>query len=206
MFLQILSIDEDKLIKIVWFEELTGWNNSEDIEQIKTTFTRGNDDWFIAFYSFNPPKNKFDWVNEWVESKKKSNNYLVHQSDYRTVPKQWLGQIAIQEAEELKQNDEKRYRWIYLGEVIGLEGLIYNPDLVEYVDEDYLEKNNIKILYIDFAIDSGHQTSATTCGAYGYGSDGYWYLLDTYYYSPHEKPNKKAPSELSRDIFNQWST
>ena len=196
------TIDEDKLIKIVWFEELTGWDNSEDIEQIKTTFTRGNDDWFIAFYSFNPPKNKFDWVNEWVESKTKSNNYLVHQSDYRTVPARWIGQIAIQEAEELKKNDEKRYRWIYLGEVIGLEGLIYNPELVEYVPEDYLEKNNIKILYIDFAIDSGHQTSATTCGAYGYGSDGYWYLLDTYYYSPHEKPNKKAPSELSKDIFN----
>ena len=196
------TIDEDKLIKIVWFEELTGWDNSEDIEQIKTTFTRGNDDWFIAFYSFNPPKNKFDWVNEWVESKTKSNNYLVHQSDYRTVPQKWLGQIAIQEAEELKKNDEKRYRWIYLGEVIGLEGLIYNPELIEYVSEDYLEKNNIKILYIDFSIDSGHQTSATTCGAYGYGSDGYWYLLDTYYYSPHEKPNKKAPSELSRDIFN----
>ena len=196
------TIDEDKLIKIVWFEELTGWDNSEDIEQIKTTFTRGNDDWFIAFYSFNPPKNKFDWVNEWVEGKTKSNNYLVHQSDYRTVPEKWLGQIAIQEAEELRQNDEKRYRWIYLGEVIGLEGLIYNPELIEYVPEDYLEKNNIKTLYIDFAIDSGHQTSATTCGAYGYGSDGYWYLLDTYYYSPHEKPNKKAPSELSRDIFN----
>ena len=196
------TIDEDKLIKIVWFEELTGWDNSEDIEQIKTTFTRGNDDWFIAFYSFNPPKNKFDWVNEWVEGKTKSNNYLVHQSDYRTVPEKWLGQIAIQEAEELRQNDEKRYRWIYLGEVIGLEGLIYNPELIEYVPEDYLEKNNIKILYIDFAIDCGHQTSATTCGAYGYGSDGYWYLLDTYYYSPHEKPNKKAPSELSRDIFN----
>lgn len=196
------TIDEDKLIKIVWFEELTGWDNSEDIEQIKTTFTRGNDDWFIAFYSFNPPKNKFDWVNEWVEGKTKSNNYLVHQSDYRTVPEKWLGQIVIQEAEELRQNDEKRYRWIYLGEVIGLEGLIYNPELIEYVPEDYLEKNNIKILYIDFAIDSGHQTSATTCGAYGYGSDGYWYLLDTYYYSPHEKPNKKAPSELSKDIFN----
>ena len=196
------TIDENTLIKMVWFEELTGWENSETIEQIKTTFTRGNDDWFIAFYSFNPPKNKFDWVNEWVEGKIKSKNYLVHQSDYRTVPKEWLGKIAIQEAEELKRNDEKRYRWIYLGEVIGLEGLIYNPDLIEYVSEDYIENNNIKILYIDFAIDSGHQTSATTCGAYGYGSDGYWYLLDTYYYSPHEKPNKKAPSELSRDIFN----
>ncbi len=196
------TIDEDKLIKIVWFEELTGFKDEETIEQIKATFTRGNNDWFMALYSFNPPKNKFDWVNKWAESKKGLKDYLIHHSDYRTVPEEWVGKIAIQEAETLKENDEKRYRWIYLGEVIGLEGLIYNPDLIEYVDEDYIEKNKIKILYIDFAIDSGHQTSATAVGCYGFGSDGYWYLLDTYYYSPHEKPVKKAPSELSKAIFD----
>ncbi len=196
------TIDEDKLIKIVWFEELTGFKDEETIEQIKATFTRGNNDWFMALYSFNPPKNKFDWVNKWVDSKRDLKDYIIHHSDYRTVPEQWVGKIAIQEAETLKQNDEKRYRWIYLGEVIGLEGLIYNPDLIEYVDEDYIEKNKIKILYIDFAIDSGHQTSATAVGCYGLGNDGYWYLLDTYYYSPHEKSVKKAPSELSKDIFD----
>lgn len=196
------TIDEDKLIKIVWFEELTGFKDEETIEQIKATFTRGNNDWFMALYSFNPPKNKFDWVNKWVDSKRDLKDYIIHHSDYRTVPEQWVGKIAIQEAETLKQNDEKRYRWIYLGEVIGLEGLIYNPDLIEHVDEDYIEKNKIKILYIDFAIDSGHQTSATAVGCYGLGNDGYWYLLDTYYYSPHEKSVKKAPSELSKDIFD----
>lgn len=195
-------IDENTPIKILWFEELTEFDGPDDIDQIIATFTRGNDDWFIVLYSFNPPKNKFHWVNQWVERMRKRKDCIVTQSDYRTVPEKWLGKIFIEQAEEMKKNDEKRYKWIYLGEVIGLEGLIYNPDLIEYVDADYLEKNNVKILYIDFAIDSGHQTSATTCGAYGFGSDGYWYLLDTYYYSPHEKPNKKAPSELSRDIFN----
>ena len=195
-------IDENTPIKILWFEELTEFDGPDDIDQIIATFTRGNDDWFIVLYSYNPPKNKFNWVNQWAEKMSQRKDCIVTQSDYRTVPEKWLGKIFIEQAEEMKKNDEKRYKWIYLGEVIGLEGLIYNPDLVEYVDEDYLEKNNIKILYIDFSIDSGHQTSATTCGAYGYGSDGYWYLLDTYYYSPHEKSNKKAPSELSRDIFN----
>ena len=195
-------IDEDAPIKILWFEELTEFDSPDDIDQIIATFTRGNDDWFIVLYSYNPPKNKFNWVNQWAERMSKRKDCIVTHTDYRTVPEKWLGKKFIEQAEEMKANDEKRYRWIYLGEVIGLEGLIYNPDLIEYVSEDYLEKNNIKILYIDFAIDSGHQTSATTCGAYGYGSDGYWYLLDTYYYSPHEKPNKKAPSELSKDIFN----
>lgn len=195
-------IDEETPIKILWFEELTEFDSPDEIEQIIATFTRGNDDWFIVLYSYNPPKNKFNWVNQWAERMSQRKDCIVTQSDYRTVPEEWLGKIFIQQAEEMKKNDEKRYRWIYLGEVIGLEGLIYNPESIEYVPEDYLEKNNIKILYIDFAIDSGHQTSATTCGAYGYGTDGYWYLLDTYYYSPHEKPNKKAPSELSKDIFN----
>ena len=195
-------IDENTPIKIIWFEELTEFDSPDELDQIIATFTRGNDDWFIVLYSFNPPKNKFHWVNQWVEKMKQRPDCIISQSDYRTVPQEWLGKMFIEQAELMKKNDEKRYRWIYLGEVIGLEGLIYNPDLIEYVEEDYIEKNKIKILYLDFSTDSGHQTSATTTGCYGYGSDRYWYLLDTYYYSPHGKPIKKAPSELSQDIFN----
>lgn len=195
-------IDENTLIKIIWFEEITEFESPDEIDQIIATFTRGNDDWFIVLYSFNPPKNKYHWVNQWAEKMSKRKDCRVTQTDYRTVPEKWLGKIFLDEANQMKENDEKRYKWIYLGEVIGIEGLIYNPDLIEYVDEDYLEKNNIKILYLDFAIDSGHQTSATAVGCYGLGSDGYWYLLDTYYYSPHEKTVKKAPSELSKDIFD----
>ena len=195
-------IDEDTPIKIVWFEELTEFKNEEQIEQIIATFSRGNDDWFITLYSFNPPKNKYHWVNQWVEKMKSRDDVLITDSDYRTVPEKWLGQMFIDEAERMKKFDNKRYRWIYLGEVIGMEGMIYNPELIQYVSADYIEKNNLRILYLDFSVDGGHQTSATTCGCYGLASDSYWYLLDTYYYSPHEKPKKKAPSELSRDIFN----
>ena len=103
------TIDEDKLIKIVWFEELTGFKDEETIEQIKATFTRGNNDWFMALYSFNPPKNKFDWVNKWVDSKRELKDYIINHSDYRTVPVEWVGKIAIQEAKTLRENDEKRY-------------------------------------------------------------------------------------------------
>jgi len=195
-------IDENKLIKIVWFEELTGFKDEDTIDQIKATFTRGNNDWFMALYSYNPPKNKYDWVNQWKDSKIDDEDYLISHTDYRTVNKEWIGLKSIEEAEKLKKNDEKRYNWIWLGQVIGLEGLIYNPDLLEYIDEKYIEDSKINFLYLDFSIDSGHQTSATACLCFGYGTDGYWYLLDIYYYSPNEKTNKKAPSELSRDIFN----
>lgn len=195
-------IDEDSPIKIVWFEELTEFKNEEQIEQIIATFSRGNDDWFITLYSFNPPKNKYHWVNQWVEKIKNRGDVLITNSDYRTVPKEWLGRMFIEEAERLKKFDNKRYRWIYLGEVIGMEGMIYDPEQIEWVDDDYLERNNLRPLYLDFAVDGGHQTSATTCGCFCLASDGYFYLLDNYYYSPHEKSKKKAPSELSQDIFN----
>ena len=194
--------DENKSIKKVWFEELTGWDDADEIDQIIATFTRGNSTYFNAFYSYNPPKNRFHWVNLWKESKLLRDDYLFSESDYRTVPKNWLGPIFIEEAERLKKYDEKRYRWIYLGEVIGIEGLIYNPDLFIIEEPNYIEKNKLRILYVDFAIDCGHQTSATSCGAYGYATDGRWYRLDTYYYSPHEKTRKKAPSELAQDLFD----
>ena len=194
-------IDENTPIKIVWFEELTGFKDEEQIEQIIATFSRGNDDWFISLYSFNPPKNKYHWINVWVDKMAKRDDVLITNSDYRTVPKEWLGQMFINEALRMEKFDNKRYRWIYLGEVIGLEGMIYNPELIEYVDKNYVESNNLKIVYLDFSVDGGHQTSATTCGCFGFANDGYWYLLDLYYYSPHEKPRKKAPSELSKDIF-----
>lgn len=194
--------DENKSIKKVWFEELTGWDDADEIDQIIATFTRGNSTYFNAFYSYNPPKNRFHWVNLWKESKLLRDDYLFSESDYRTVPKNWLGPIFIDEAERLKKYDEKRYRWIYLGEVIGIEGLIYNPDLLIIENPNYIEENKLRILYVDFAIDCGHQTSATSCGAYGYATDGRWYRLDTYYYSPHEKTRKKAPSELAQDLFD----
>ena len=195
-------IDEDAPIKMVWFEELTEFDEPDQIDQIIATFSRGNDDWFVTMYSYNPPKNRFHWVNLWADSMALRDDVLINHSDYRTVPSKWLGQKFIDEAERLKTYDEKRYRWIYLGEVIGIEGLIYNPDLFIIEPKDYLEQNKLRVLYVDFSIDCGHQTSATSCGAYGYATDGRWYRLDTYYYSPHEKSRKKAPSELAQDLFN----
>jgi phage terminase large subunit len=194
-------IDESNPIKIVWFEELTEFDNQDILDQIIATFSRGNMDWFISLYSYNPPKNRYHWVNIWVENQRQREGIQVTSTDYRAVPHNWLGNSFIEEAERLKKYDEKRYRWIYLGEVIGIDGLIYNPDLLQIVSPNHLKDNKLRILYLDFAIDTGHQTSATTSLCFGYASDGNWYLLDTYYYSPNEKQVKKAPTELARDIF-----
>ena len=195
-------IDESRPIKILWIEEASEFENDDDFQQAIATFSRGNNDYFISMFSYNPPKNKYSFINIWADKMKLRDDVLFSHTDYRTVPEKWLGKKFIEEAERLKQYDEQRYRWIYLGEVIGIEGLIYNPDLFIIENPNYIEEKKLRILYVDFAIDCGHQTSATSCGAYGYATDGRWDRLDTYYYSPHEKSRKKAPSELAQDIFN----
>lgn len=195
-------IDETRPIKILWIEEASEFENDDDFQQAIATFSRGNNDYFISIFTYNPPKNKYSFINQWSENMKLRKDVLYSHTDYRTVPTKWLGQRFIDEAERLKKYDEKRWRWIYLGEVIGIEGLIYNPDLFIIEKPNYIEENKLKIIYVDFAIDCGHQTSATTCLAFGYATDGRYYLLDTYYYSPHEKARKKAPSELAQDLFN----
>ena len=195
-------IDESRPIKILWIEEASEFENDDDFQQAIATFSRGNNDYFISMFSYNPPKNKYSFINIWADKMKLRDDVLFSHTDYRTVPEKWLGKKFIEEAERLKQYDEKRYRWIYLGEVIGIEGLIYNPDLFKIKDQNYIKENKLKCLYIDLAIDAGYSTSATTCLAIGYMSDGEWYLLDTYYYSPVEQSSKKAPSDFADDIFN----
>ena len=97
----------------------------------------------------------------------------------------------------IKENDYDYYRYIYLGEPVGLGTNVYNMSLfqpiTELFDDDYVQN-------IYFSIDSGHQVSATTCSCYALTARKRVILLDTYYYSPAGKVNKKAPTELSKDI------
>lgn len=197
------EIDEAN-IKLVWMSEITEMKEEEDILQTIATFSRGDKDYFCVLYEYNPPKNKYHWVNEWAEQMSHRDDTTLTKSTYLTVPKKWLGPIFIQQAEELKKNDPERYDHIYLGMVTGLEGLIYNSDLINLIDK--LEKDEY-ITCIDIYADTGHQTSATVYLNVGYTNKKRIILLDTYYYSPNGVVNKKAPSELSDDLwaFLQYS-
>ncbi|MGM0173691.1 hypothetical protein IGI53_001063 [Enterococcus sp. DIV0788_1] len=101
--------------------------------------------------------------------------------------------------ETYRENDEDYYKWLYLGEVIGLGTHIYNIShfhcLDKMPDDDY-------IVNLYFSVDSGHQVSATTCSCFALTRKKNVILLDTYYYSPAGKANKKAPTELSKDLHD----
>ena len=184
----------------VWFEEVANMKGVDVFDQSIPSFIRQKPP-FVGqvkvFFSYNPPRNPFEWINEWVEKCKQDSNYFVDTSTYLDDELGFTTDQQLALIERYKQNDYDYYRWLYLGEVVGLGTNVYNMDnfrpLADLPDDDYITD-------VFYSVDTGHEVSATTCGAYGVTKRGDVILLDTYYYSPQGKAHKKPPSELSRDL------
>ena len=188
-------------VRYLWFEELAEFDSWQEVDMVRASFTRKQlppGAHVVTYYSYNPPKNPYEWINEWVTQREGMSNWYVDHSTYEdvTLPN-ILSQDYIDEINTVKSNDFDYYRWMYLGEVIGLGTNIYNMDNFQAIDklptDDYITN-------VYYSVDTGHEVSATTCGAYGLTKKGNLILLDTYYYSPQGKSHKKPPSELSKDL------
>ena len=95
---------------------------------------RGGDRFYI-FNSFNPPSSARNWCNDHIRHP--DSDELVHISDYRDVPREWLGEVFIHEAEEMKSRNERAYRNIFLGEPTGTGRNIFeNVELRPITDEE----------------------------------------------------------------------
>ena len=184
----------------VWYEEAANFKGREVFDQANPTFIRQKPpfiDHVTVYYSYNPPKSPYDWVNEWVEEERKDSDCLVDTSTYLDDEWGFTNKEQLKLIERYKKNDYDYYRWLYLGEVVGLGTNIYNMENFQAIDklpdDDYITN-------VYYSVDTGHEVSATTCGAYGLTKKGNLILLDTYYYSPQGKSHKKPPSELSKDL------
>lgn len=184
----------------VWYEEAANFKSQDIFDQANPTFIRQKPsfvDHVTVFYSYNPPKNPYDWINEWIEQQEQDDDCFVDTSTYLDDKWGFTTDQQLALINRYKKNDLDYYRWLYLGEVIGLGTNIYNMDnfkpLEQLPDDDVITN-------IFYSVDTGHEVSATTCGAYGVTKKGNVILLDTYYYSPQGKAHKKPPSELSKDL------
>lgn len=189
-------------VMALWYEEAAEFAGVEDIDIVEDTFIRqqieGRE--VKVYFSYNPPRNPYSWINEWLDSKASDDDYFIHHSTYMDDKKGFLSQQMIRKIEKYKVHDLDYWRWMYGGEVIGLGDMVYNMNHIQLIDE--LPKDD-DIILIDTATDTGHQVSATTHLAIGFTKKRNVILLDTYYYSPANKVVKKAPSELSKDL-KEW--
>lgn len=132
----------DRYFAICWFEELDEFKGMEEIRKILQSVMRGDYPFWI-FYSYNPPINKNNWVNQ--ESEVTRPDKLIHHSTYLDVPVEWVGKQFVQEAEFLKKTNERAYRHEYLGEITGTGGIIFPNVKVEAMSNMKLtEFDNIR--------------------------------------------------------------
>ena len=125
--------DGDFPLAILWIEELAEFKTEDEVTTIENSVLReelegkihseavkrkkkyGFD--YSFYYSYNPPKRRQSWVNKKYESAFVDKNTYVHHSTYLTNP--YLSKKFVEEAENVKERNELKYRWEYRGEAIG---------------------------------------------------------------------------------------
>ena len=124
-------------IKYIWYEEVDEFESYDKIRNINQSLMRGGPK-FFTFYSFNPPESQRNWANMEVLEERKDK--FIHHSTYLTVPKEWLGEQFIIEAEHLKKVNSTKYDHDYLGKVTGTGGEVFrNLTIREITDEEIEE-------------------------------------------------------------------
>lgn len=195
-------IDEDKPIKLVIIDELTEFfddgEGEDELANIEATFVRGNKGDFQMIYLYNPPKNPNDPVNKWCKKMEQRPDCIHIHTDYRDVPEEWLGPDLIESAKLMEQADPKMYRWIWLGEPVGVDELIYymfsdrhrkkpEPDRIYetvYIGGDYGQQN--ATTYQAFVLDNYRHELAG---------------LAEYYHSGRESGKQRSPSQYAQDMI-----
>lgn len=128
--------------KFIWYEELDEFTSMEEVRMINQSLMRGGKQ-FIVFYSYNPPQSANNWVN--AEKKLTRKDRLTHHSTYLSVPREWLGEQFIVEAEHLKSVKLKSYEHEYLGDITGTGGEVFdNVTVREITDEEIADFYNVR--------------------------------------------------------------
>lgn len=128
--------------KFIWFEERAEFDGPEEERTILQSLMRGGTD-YIVFYSWNPPKSINSWCNQDVLDDREDT--CCHHSDYRSVPREWLGEQFFLEAEHLKQTKQKAYEHEYLGIATGTGGQVFeNITVRKITDEEMARFDRIK--------------------------------------------------------------
>ena len=144
-------------IRYVWYEEADEFGGIEEIRTINQSILRGGST-FTVFYTYNPPKSQRNWINSEVLIPQ--DDKIVHHSDYRSVPKEWLGEQFIVEAEHLAKINPDHYRHEYLGEVTGTGAEVFTNISIRPITNDEIKQFD----HVKRGID------------WGYGADPFVYI------------------------------
>ena len=131
---------------IQWFEEIDQIETWENVSSALRSFRRGGDT-FWTFYTYNPPRVLWSWVNKKALEMERRDGCLVHHSTYLDVIDggcaDWLGSQFIEDAEYERDAHPKHYEWEFLGKSTGTGGNVFeNLVAREITDAEIMTYDN----------------------------------------------------------------
>lgn len=137
--------------RFFWAEEFDQFDGIEEIRSVRQSVLRGGHT-FQTFYSYNPPETSANWANFFVLKDAVLDPHTkVYRSDYRSVPRDWLGENFFIEADNLRISNERAYRHEYLGEITGNGGSVF-PNVKDMRMSDSFIEN---FSHLRFGLDWG---------------------------------------------------
>ena len=124
-------------ISILWLEELDQFRGTDAVRKIEQSAMRGSDVAWI-FKSWNPPRTVNAWVNQYILIPKK--NQLRSFSNYLNVPRAWLGQPWLDEAEHLLATNPEAYKHEYGGIAVGLGGQVFDNVVLRPITQAEIDR------------------------------------------------------------------
>lgn len=176
---------------LLWFEEKTEFTPAE-IQNVKVSAMRGGSQFYV-FESYNPPSAQRHWCNMDARTPKKDR--IVFHTTYLDIPREWLGDAILNEIEYTRQNNERAYRNIFLGEPTGTGLNVFeNIELREITNE---EINTFDFFYS--GIDWGYYPDPFAFSVCSYDSAKQTlYIFDELYLN--KRGNYEAYSELKEHM------
>lgn len=158
-------------------------------------------------YAYNPPPNRAHWSNvkfpQIIASGEAVKIYTTWE-DIRPL----LKPATIAEIEWMRDNDPRHYCYMYLGEIVSLEGLVlytFKPER-NIITVDELQRR-IKLNYdyqpvqMIYGVDSGIVHDATAVCAWAIYPDGNFIKLSTFYHVPSDSP---TPNSMQANLMIDW--
>ena len=195
--------------KYNFFEELNQFDGMEEVRNVRQSIMRGGPEgWreaekavknglvekglitdrkilhlaqksrFVSLAAFNPPPSVTSWSV--YESRKIVPGRKVYHSDYRSVPREWLGETFFQQAEILRLDNERAYRHEYLGESTGNGGNIFENVEDRRISDAEIQTWSDRVLW---GCDFGLKDPTVLLGAYYSELERSIYIFAEYYAS-----------------------
>lgn len=133
---------KDMYIGVIVYEEFDQMAGMNEVRKIDQSVIRGGND-YVVFRVYNTPPSSQHFVNK--EKKIPKENRLVHRSDYRSVPIEWLGKPFVDEAEYIGKINPNVYANEYLGEETGTGGNVFGNIEIRQISD--IEIENFDYIY-----------------------------------------------------------